>query len=139
MATKKTIAKPRQRISKNDSVRPKAYALLLQGHTPSYVAEEVGVSVDTVKYWKKTLMPTITASMREEWAQEIERNLYRTILMAQLAMMKQLEVMSDEEWIRKQTAHDLAILHGVTHDKGIRLLEATTRGQDADEIGGGEG
>ena len=37
----------------------------------------------------------------------------------------------DPEWLKKQSAGELAVLHGVAVDKGIRLLEAL-------EAGGGD-
>ena len=136
MAAKKTIAKKPlvQRQSKHHEVKAQGVAMFFQGHTSSYIADALGVPLNTVKGWKREAMPAITKEMRAEWAEQIEYNLYRTIIMAQNAMLKQLEVMSDEHWIRTQTAHDLATLHGITHDKVVRLLEATGQGQeDTDE------
>lgn len=144
MAAKKTIAAKKKTAVKggvavkivkqhSENVKLEAIGLYMQGHSYTFVANKLGISVGTAKTWKHNIMPSITAEMRKDWAEQIEYNLYRTIIMAQHAMMEQLEVMSDSEWIRKQTASDLAVLHGVTHDKVVRLLEATGQGQDADE------
>lgn len=114
-------------------VKAEAAGLFLQGNTASYVAKKLDIPLNTAKVWRRETISDITSEMRREWAAQIEENLYRTIIMSQAAMLAQLEVMSDPTWIKQQTASDLATLHGITHDKVIRLLEATGQGQEIDK------
>jgi hypothetical protein len=54
-----------------------------------------------------------------------------------LTLAAQQEFFRNEDWLRKQSAADLAILHGVSTDKALRLLEAYRPGDGADDGGGG--
>lgn len=47
------------------------------------------------------------------------------------ALRKQTVVMGDETWLRKQSAGELAVLHGAGVDRAILLLEAL-EGPEAD-------
>jgi hypothetical protein len=44
----------------------------------------------------------------------------------------QAEAFSDKQWLAKQDASDVAVLHGVMTDKAVRLLEAMSAGDDSD-------
>ena len=43
-------------------------------------------------------------------------------------LRKQLVVFGDTEWLKKQSAGEMAVLHGVCVDKTVRLLEALEAG-----------
>ena len=45
-------------------------------------------------------------------------------------LQTQAEFFSDEAWLAKQNAADVAVLHGVITDKAVRLLEALSAGQE---------
>ncbi len=46
------------------------------------------------------------------------------------ALTQQAKVFADPEWLQKQSASELAVLHGVQTDKAVRLLEALAPPED---------
>ena len=117
---------PKQEVDAefNYELRSKAIAMFLLGHSPEYVVKELKVNINTARSWHLRRREILSRELREFYSSTIEMNLFQTIVESQEAMLAQLKVMKDAQWIRKQSAHDLAVLHGITHDKVIRLLEA---------------
>lgn len=104
------------------TVKAAVMAALLAGQSISSVAQEYQIPRGTVCKW--------SASMRRTQADGITKkpeigDLLTRYLEANLqALAKQMEVFSDVDWLKKQPASELAVLHGVMADKSIRLLEA---------------
>lgn len=57
-------------------------------------------------------------------ASELDTLLYEYLTASLRALRVQAEIFADREWLSKQPADELAILHGVGTDKVIRLLES---------------
>lgn len=114
----------------NYSVEKKAAALaaLLEGQSLSSVAREYKIPKGTLAGWKKSNIPN-------------DPNLKKDIgvlllgyLETNLETLKsQAEFFSDEDWLKKQTAADAAVLHGVMTDKAVRLMEAFNAANSATE------
>ncbi len=103
----------------DDETRAAVMAALLAGQTIDHVASEYHVPRSTVGRWKNEEIP-----LNEIQKKEIG-DLLREYLEANLiAIRAQTNVFADEDWLRKQEASQLAVLHGVMTDKAIRLLEA---------------
>lgn len=120
------------------TVRWAVIAALLAGQAPNAVAVDFGMSPDTVKRWKDNLRDEVQ-KLPEEHRTEISINLFITIVKSQKAIQAQLDVFSDGEWLRKQTADGVALLHGIIHDKQLRLLEALSSATGANESDDPEG
>lgn len=103
-------------------------AALLAGQGVGQVAADFKLPEGTVKSWRSRMKnpdgSASAASATPEKRAEVG-DLLVGYLHANLATLaKQLEVFGDPDWIRKQSASDMAVLHGVMTDKAIRLLEA---------------
>ncbi len=119
-------------------VRAAVLAALLSGQRVSEVAASFKLPLPTVKSWwqrwgRKNRVPhqaedvhpdASGASTATEKRQELG-DLVMAYLRANLeTLAAQQKVFRDPEWIRKQPAESIAVLHGVCLDKAIRLLEA---------------
>jgi hypothetical protein len=71
----------------------------------------------------------INAKKKDEFGELLSGYLSQILRTLQL----QADVVSDKEWLKKQPADALAILHGVLADKAIRLLEAAERIKEVTE------
>lgn len=104
---------------------------------PAAVAAKHGINPHTVRRWKSENNVTSIATIIDR---SVKREQIGALLIEYLeanlnALIAQAYVTSDPDYIVRQSAENLAILHGVMGDKGIRLLEAFHGGgdeQDAD-------
>jgi transposase-like protein len=106
-------------------------AALLGGQSVGEVAATYSVPAATLRSWKSRqgldgqgTVALVTESARAEIGDLLLVYLRELIEM----WRKQLVVFGDPEWLKKQSAGELAVLHGVAVDKGIRLLEALEAG-----------
>lgn len=104
-------------------VRWAVIAAILAGETQQRIAEMFDIDQSTVSRWKSNIREEL-AKMSQEQRDQIEINIFITIIKTQHAIQAQLNVFSDPQWLKRQTAAELGILHGILHDKSIRLLEA---------------
>jgi hypothetical protein len=109
-----------------DRVQTKAAVLgaLLAGQAVDEVAKTFRLPVGTVKRWKHE-----SSNVEREPGERI-RELLTTYLEKTLETLTihQEGIFRDAEWLAKQDAADLAVLHGVVNDKAVRLLQAIDRG-----------
>lgn len=115
----------------DDETKSAVMAALLTGQSVSSVAEEYKLPRGTVAYWSAQLNPPIDQT-DPNIKKDIGDKLLTYLSAALDTLTAQVRFFADEEWLRKQPASELAVLHGVTADKTIRLLEALSAGQDAD-------
>ena len=114
-----------ERREYDDATKGAVMAALLAGQSINSVAKEYKIPKGTVSFWKARA----AAGVGGDWTQkrdEIGERLQNYLLTALDALTAQAKVFADEEWLKKQPANELAVLHGVLADKGIRLLEART-------------
>lgn len=111
-------------------VRAHAIADLISGDGVALVAERYDVPIPTVKEWQRSARrnrlvddPQKKATLGELVYGYLETNLR--------ALATQAQFSCDEDWLRKQDADSLAILHGVLADKAVRLLAALEPANDA--------
>jgi hypothetical protein len=120
-------------------IRAKAEAMLLQGDTPKYVGEQLSIPEGSVKNWQRALKKSdlIPAAVDTVPRSTLERlgDLVMSDLETGLETSKILkQLVRNERWLGRQSAHDVAILIGVIEDKNIRKLEAIERaGGSGDE------
>jgi hypothetical protein len=111
-------------------VKQAVLAALMVGQGVDEVAKAYSLPRRTVARWR--------ASLGEELAKigHKKRGEIGELLMAYLREMvitltAQARFFRDAQWLAKQNAADLAVLHGVAMDKAIRLLEAIERAHGA--------
>lgn len=133
------------RTTHSDATKAQAWAALAT-ETPSQVAARLGLPLGTVKRWAQERRPAELLTPDAPHEGEIVRidrdrsakkehivALAWEYLEANLtAQIAQAKVASDPDYIRKQAAGELAILHGVFNDKGLRLLAAVHQSPEPD-------
>lgn len=109
----------------SDQVKAAALAALLAGQAPSQVAATFGIPVGTLKSWKsRQRNGEAVAVVATEKRERIGALLLEYLEEGLTTLREQVKVFRDQEWLKKQPASELAVLHGVVADKQIRLLEA---------------
>lgn len=107
-------------------------AALLTGQSVSSVSKEYKIPRGTVANW---------SADREDKLKQTDPNtkkqigdmLVKYLQGSLIALARQTEVFGNEEWLKKQPASELAVLHGVIADKSIRLLEALADKEQFDQ------
>lgn len=119
-------------------VKAACIAALRLGSSPAEVAKQFNVLPATVRGWKSRLeplngpapSPEVLAGMNPtERARAEEHERVRSLVMDYLmqgleSLREQAKTASQDDYLRGQSAHDVAILHGVLADKVVRILEA---------------
>lgn len=100
----------------SDETKGAVMAALLAGQSVSSVAREYNVPKGTVSGWRRQ------AGVATQKG-EIGELLLGYVHAALDTLTKQMHVFSDEAWLKRQPASEVAVLHGVIADKTIRLLE----------------
>ena len=131
------------RAQYSDEVKAACLAALLAGQAPAEVAASYNVPRATLRSWKSRhgSEGQGTPALVSEDARGTRSANCCLVIWRDLigALRKQLVVFGDPDWLRKQSAGELAVLHGVGVDKGVRLLEALEAGgagEDADSSAG---
>ena len=110
-----------------DETRAAVMAALLTGQSVSSIAKQYDIPKGTVSSWKRGVGGRIKATQKTEHIGELLVKYLQTNLEA---LSAQAEQFKDHDWLRKQTASDAAVLHGVMTDKAIRLLEALSKSSE---------
>ncbi len=102
--------------------KAEAMAAFLLGDSITLVATRMNLPYSTVANWKATTAQVATVIGHEkdelgELVTEYVRESLRTLRI-------QVREFSRPEWLEKQRAGEVAILHGVIADKTIRVLSA---------------
>lgn len=106
-------------------------AALMAGQSITEVAKAYKIPRGTVSYWSAQAdrpLDQADPSTKKEIGELILG--YLKVTLQTLAV--QQTVFADQDWLRKQPASELAVLHGVSADKAIRLLEALSGDDDAE-------
>jgi hypothetical protein len=107
-------------------------AALLTGQGVNEVAREYNLSKSVVSRIKNSLAPEILEQLEpKNKGEQIETLLYEYLTATLQTLKKQAEIVGERKYVTKQPAGELAVLHGVMADKGIRLLEAAERARAA--------
>lgn len=123
----------RSRASIPDEVKAAAMADLLL-MSPAAVAAKYGLKPATVRAWKSMESAAqALAALPEPGVITLKKHRVTALMLEYLeaslnALTAQAYVASDPEYINKQPASELAILHGVIADKSVRLVEALQHG-----------
>lgn len=111
-------------VAHEPEVKAAVMAALLMGQSVESVAAEYKLPVGTVKAWAWREQPRDLAAVTDEHREEIGELLMRFVRTALRSATAREEHFGDKDWLNKQDASSVAVLHGVSIDKVIRLLEA---------------
>lgn len=111
-----------ERVVHDEATKAAVMAALLTGQSINYVAKEYKIPRGTVASWSRELQRdhTVSYEKRERIGDLIIDNVEAELV----TMIAMQNVFTDEKWLRKQRASELAVLYGVIKDKNIRVLEA---------------
>ena len=130
----------RTRATIPDEVKAAALADLVF-MAPAAVAAKYGLKRSTVNGWKSLERPgSDLLTMGDATLISVKKQRIGALMLEYLeaslnALAAQAYVTSDPNYIAKQPADQLAILHGVIADKSIRLVEALHRSEGGDPNG----
>lgn len=105
-------------------VKAAVLAALATGGSVAGVAREFGISRRTVTGWRDAASLPDGGTVAQEKKAHLDEQLFGYLQESIAALRSQLGVFTDQDWLKKQSAADLAILHGVITDKTTRLLGA---------------
>lgn len=108
----------------SDETKAAVLATLMTGASINATAKQFGVDRATVKRWRDGSGLAVAPSVAQEKKADLGEQLYGYLEDSIGALRSQLAVFGDADWLKKQSAADLAILHGVVADKTARLLAA---------------
>jgi transposase-like protein len=115
------LKKERWMKEHDPEVKAAVMAALLAGQGVNEAAREYSLPTSTVSRWRKI------ARLEAGQEEDVGTLLMGFLVAALETVTAQQLVFSDPEWVRKQKASDMAILHGVQVDKIVRLLEAMSK------------
>jgi transposase-like protein len=122
----------RQRREYSDEVRARCLAALNAGESPAAVSAQYNVPAATLRSWKaRAAQAGATPLVSEEKRLRMGDLLVGYLTEVVTALRQQAVVGGDAEYLKKQSAADLAVLHREFGDRLVRILEALE--QDADE------
>jgi transposase-like protein len=120
-----------ERNEYNDATKAAVMAALLSGQSINYVAREYKIPRGTVASWSRNLARnhTVSTEKRERIGELIIDNVEAELV----TMIAMQNVFTDEKWLKRQRASELAVLYGVLKDKNMRVLEALPDGDGNSE------
>ena len=102
-----------------DETRAAVMAALMTGQSVGEVAGSLSLPIQTVDRWAKSAELGVVGS--KKGISELVQDLMTEYL---IGLRAQIKHASTENYVAKQPASDLAVLHGVMADKAFRLLAA---------------
>ena len=127
----------RQRREYSDEVRHACVAELLAGESPAAVAAKYNVPKATLRSWKaRAAQAGATPLVSDDLRARIGELLVGYLAELVGALRKQAVVGGDAEYLGKQSASDLAVLHREFGDRAFRILEALDQGADEETESG---
>jgi len=106
-------------------------ASLAAGTSPAEVARQFELDLSIISRWGKQIpqvLQAVATQKKRDFGDMLGSYLEELIKTA----VEQQKHFRDKEWLQRQNAADIAVLHGVSIDKGIRLFEAANRAQEAE-------
>jgi transposase-like protein len=104
-----------------EEVKAACVAALLTGQSVSSVAAEYSIPRGTVAGWSAQARGQLFQSEKKE---RIGQLVIEYLITNLETLRAQAAFFANEKWLQRQSAGEVAVLHGVCTDKAIRLLEA---------------
>ena len=111
----------------SDEVRAQVMAALLAGQGVMEVASQYSLDASVVSRWKSALPSEQLQVLASKKGERIEQLLFEYLTETLVTLKEQATIAREREYVTKQPAGELAVLHGVMADKAVRLLEAAHR------------
>lgn len=108
----------------SDEVQAQVMAALLAGQGVGQVAREYNLSKSVVSRLKNSVQ---MEHLEPKKGDQIEALLFGYLETTLETLRCQAVIVGEREYVIKQPAGELAVLHGVMADKAVRLLEAAER------------
>ncbi|MCK5128135.1 MAG: transposase [candidate division Zixibacteria bacterium] len=122
------------RNSYSKETKAAVIASLLEGQSVSRVARDYNIPSGTVKSWKNRQEHSDNATVSAVATQKKEiSDLIIELLETHLRAAIDIACAIDEDYIKKQSASEVAVLLGVINDKAFRMLEALGRAENDDQ------
>jgi len=115
----------------SEHTKAQALAALLAGQSFSEVARAFSIPIGTLKSWKQRDVAGVDAPDASTKKERIGALLLDYLTTTLETLKAQQVVFRDVDWLKKQSAEGLAVLHGVSVDKAVRLLEGLADTGDA--------
>ena len=110
----------------SDDTKAKVVAALLAGCGVVEIAREMNLPHQSVTNYKNGIPEDKLGEIRRKKGERIDDLVYDYLVQNLETLRAQSRIVSDESYINKQPAGEMATLHGVIADKTVRLLEVTT-------------
>jgi transposase-like protein len=107
-----------------DAVKAQVMAALLTGQTVTEVAKAFSINHSLVSRWRKAISVDQLHEVALKKKESIEELLLDYLATNLRTLKAQSEQASRPDYIQKQSASELAVLHGVIADKTFRILGA---------------
>jgi transposase-like protein len=112
----------------SDELKAQVMAALLAGQSVSSTAQAYKIPKGTVSSWRKAALGKVAegavesdATQKSTTLDDLLQGYVETNL---VTLREQSQFFRDKEWLKRQQASELAVLHGVLADKTVRILEA---------------
>jgi transposase len=117
-----------------EQIRLQAMAALIAGQSYSQVSQMFGIPVGTLKTWRHRDRQSggVVSEVETTKRARIGALLLEYIETTLETLKVQQVAFRDADWLKKQSASEIAILHGVTVDKTIRLLEGLAPDEESE-------
>lgn len=120
----------------SDETKAAVMAALLTGQGVSEVATRYKLDPSVVSRWRKQIPAADLQQVATEKGAHIEGLLFDYLGANLRALKAQAVVASDESYLKRYPPQQIAVLHGVMADKGIRLLESLSGNEEAGDSEG---
>ena len=111
-------------MAHSEETRQSVIAALLTGQGVNEVARAYKLPKATVSRIKNELTPQVLEQIGTQKRDEIGDMLGSYVRTNLETLKVQSEHFRDKDWLKRQSASEIAVLHGVIADKTIRILEA---------------
>jgi len=109
----------------SDETRAAVMAALMTGQSVNSIAKEYKIPKGTVSSWKIRQVAHVADVATQKANNDEIADLLLSYLKANLnSLIAQVELFSDRDWLKRQPASEVSLLHGIQMDKAIRVLEA---------------
>ena len=112
-------------------VKAKVMGELAAGRSPPDAAKAHGISLSTAQKWKKELPESVVVTQESVIKAELSRLVPKFAEEAFKSLIFMTRLAQDEEWLKRYSPSEVAILGGVIADKLFRVLDSASR-----QIGG---
>src|ERR1043165_4338797 len=106
----------------SDEVRAQVMASLLAGQGVTEVASQYNLDASVVSRWKSAIPSDQLQVVATKKGERIDHLLFEYLTETLVTLKEQTILARERDYVTKQPAGELAVLHGVMADKAVRLL-----------------